>query len=214
MTIQSFTFNPFQTNCYVCHDAGEAVIVDASSSTEEEHQRIVSYIEERRLTVRHLLLTHAHIDHLFGCVFLARHYDKAWQMHAEDRPLLKRAGEQASAFGVEMKEAPAPPSTLEEGDVISFGSARWKVLHTPGHSPGSISFYTAESKAVLSGDVLFQGSIGRTDLPGASRAELMRTISEKMIPLGDETTVYPGHGPATTIASERAANPFLSEEPF
>ena len=210
MTIQSFTFNPFQTNCYVCHDAGEAVIVDASSSIEGEHQRIVDYIEERDLTVRHLLLTHAHIDHLFGCTFLAHHYDKAWQMHAEDLPLLKRAGEQATAFGVEMKEAPAPGSMLEEGDVISFGSVGWRVLHTPGHSPGSISFYTAESKAVLSGDVLFQASIGRTDLPGASRAELMRTITEKIIPLGDETTVYPGHGPATTIASERAANPFLT----
>ena len=210
MTVQTFTFNPFQTNCYVCHDGGEAVIVDPSSVTEAEQQAVVAYLDEHGLAVRHLLLTHAHLDHIFGCAFFAAHYGLDWQLHRDARPFLERAPEQAAFFGVPM-EAPPPPSGafLDDGDTVRFGAAVWQVLHTPGHAPGSLCFYDPATGFVLAGDVLFAGSIGRTDLPGGSLPVLMHSIFQKLLPLGDDVTVYPGHGPATTLGHERRTNPFL-----
>lgn len=209
MTVQTFTFNPFQTNCYVCHDAGEAVIVDPSCLDAAEQQAVVAYLDEHGLTVRHLLLTHAHIDHIFGCAFFAARYDLPWQMHRGGVRLLEGAPQQAAFFGVSIEPPPIPETFLEEGDVVRFGEAAWQVHYTPGHSPGSICFYDADAGFVLAGDVLFQGSIGRTDLPGGSLPQLMESIFQKLLPLGDEVTVYPGHGPATTLGHERRTNPFL-----
>lgn len=212
MHIQTFTFNPFQTNCYVCHDAGEAVVVDPSSATAGEHRAVVDYVEREGLRVRHLLLTHAHIDHVFGCAFFARHYDGAFQMHRHDLPLLQRAVEQGRMFGVEVEAPPPPGRFLDEGDTVSFGETTWEVLHTPGHSPGSICFYDRAAGAVVAGDVLFAGSIGRTDLWQGSLPQLMTSIFQKLVPLGDDVRVYPGHGPSTTIGRERTSNPFLTGE--
>lgn len=209
MTIQPFTFNPFQTNCYVCHDAGEAVIVDPSSTNPREHQAVLDYIAREGLVVRHLLLTHAHIDHIFGCAFFAAHFGQGWQMHRGDLPLLRHAEDQARLFGVAVEPPPEPGVFLEEGDTVTFGGATWEVLHTPGHSPGSVSFYDRATGAVVAGDVLFMGSIGRTDLWQGSLPELMASIYQKLVPLGDDVRVYPGHGPATTIGRERRTNPFL-----
>ncbi len=210
MTVKSFTFNPFMTNCYVCHDAGEAVLVDPSAATPGEQEAVVAYVEEQGLTMKHLLLTHAHIDHIFGCAFFARRFGLSFRMHREDLPLLARAGDQAALFGVEIEPPPPVTDFLDEGDTITFGERTWRVLHTPGHSPGSVCFHDAAAGAVLSGDVLFQGSIGRTDLWRGSLPELMASIFQKLVPLGDETVVYPGHGPATTIGRERRTNPFLT----
>ncbi|MGI9174268.1 MAG: MBL fold metallo-hydrolase, partial [Rhodothermales bacterium] len=179
------------TNSYVCHDAGEAVLIDASTHTQAEQETVVRYIEENNLTVRHLLLTHAHIDHIFGCAFFAERYAKGWQMHRADVPFIDRAEDQAVAFGIGLERPPQPQQFLEEGNLISFGRTELRVLHTPGHSPGSVCFYDEQEGAVLSGDVLFQGSIGRTDLPQGSMPQLMQSISEKLLPLGDETQVYP-----------------------
>lgn len=209
MTIETFTFSPFKTNCYVAHDDGEAVIVDASCYADEERQEVVDYLERHDLTVEYLLLTHAHVDHILGCTFLSERYDMVWDMHEADVDFIERAEEQAMAFGVELEAAPRPGTFLEEGDVVSFGGVRWEVLHTPGHSPGSISFYDAENRIVVAGDVLFQGSVGRMDLPGGSQEQLMKSIAQKLLPLGDDVTVYPGHGPATTMERERTTNPFL-----
>lgn len=210
MTVKHFTFSPFQTNCYVCHDDGHAVLVDPSCQTARERQAVLAYLDDHELDVRHLLLTHAHIDHIFGCSFFADHFDDTFQMHRADLPLIERAEQQATMFGVPLVAPPEPERFLSEGDVIRFGSVTWHVLHTPGHSPGSICFYDEANHFALSGDVLFQGSIGRTDLPGGSMPELMRSIFEKLVPLGDETNLYPGHGPPTTIGQERANNPFLT----
>lgn len=210
MTLQSFTCNPFQTNGYVAHSAGEAVLVDAPSHTEAEHQAVLDYLDQHGLTVRHLLLTHAHLDHIFGCAFFADRFDLSWQLHEADLPLIERAEEQATAFGVPLKTPPEPETCLQEGDVISFGEAKWRVLHTPGHAPGHVTFHDAEAGIVCSGDVLFKDSIGRVDLPGGSMEVLMRSIREKLLPLGEEVTVYPGHGPSTTLGAERASNPFLT----
>lgn len=210
MTVQSFTFNPFMTNTYVCHHEGEAVIVDASPQAAEEVQQVLDYVADHDLEVRHLLLTHAHIDHIFGCALLSEHYGLPWRLHPEDRPFVQRAMEQATMFGVQLDEPPQLGDALTEDDAITFGGRTWRVLHTPGHSPGSVSFYDADAATVLSGDVLFQGSIGRTDLPGGSMPTLMRSIFDHLIPLGEATTVLPGHGPATTIGQERQQNPFLT----
>ena len=211
MVIQSFTFNPFMTNSYVCHDAGEAVLIDASAHTQAEQEVVTRYIEKHGLTVRHLLLTHAHIDHIFGCAFFAEHYAESWKVHRADLPFIDRAEDQAVAFGIAMDCPPPPEHFLEEGEAISFGQKELRILHTPGHSPGSVCFYDEHGGDVLSGDVLFQGSVGRTDLPQGSMPQLMRSISEKLLPLGDGTRVYPGHGPATTVGQERRTNPFLAK---
>ena len=210
MEIRRFTFNPFQTNCYVCHDGTEAVIVDPSSAEEMEHQVVERYVEENSLEIRHLLLTHGHIDHIFGCAHFARKYGLGWQMHREDVPLLARAEDQASMFGVPIEAPPEPEVLLSEGDRIYLGESELEVLHTPGHSPGSICFFERGAGAIVAGDVLFQGSIGRTDLWRGSLPELMQSIFQKLVPLGDDVRVFPGHGPDTTIGRERAVNPFLT----
>lgn len=212
MTVQPFTFNPFQTNSYVVHQGGEGVIVDASCIAQAECQQVIEYVEQESLTIRHLLLTHAHIDHIFGCAPLAEHFGMGWLIHRADEPFIRRAMDQAVAFGVALEEPPAPEGYLEAGDTVAVGEAVWHVLHTPGHSPGSICFHDPEADIVLSGDVLFQGSIGRTQgLPQTSLPQLMDSIFQQLLPLGDATAVYPGHGPATTIGRERKTNPFLTE---
>lgn len=211
MTVQSFTFNPFQTNCFIAHEEGEAAIIDPSCATEQERQQVVDYLDAHDLTVRHLLLTHAHIDHIFGCAPLAERFGMGWQMHRADEPFITRAMDQAVAFGVQLEEPPPPEGYLDEGDTIELGATTWNVLHTPGHSPGSICFHDAEHAFAISGDVLFNGSIGRTQgLPQTSLPQLMESIFQKLVPLGDDTTIYPGHGPKTTIGRERASNPFLN----
>jgi glyoxylase-like metal-dependent hydrolase (beta-lactamase superfamily II) len=212
MTIKSFTFNPFMTYCYICHDGGEAVVIDPSCHTQKEYEAVLGYLDRHGLSVRHLLLTHAHIDHVFGCRFISDHFGRGFRMHRSDVPLLENARAQAQLFGVSLDAPPVPRDFLDEGDTVSFGAASWEVLHTPGHSPGSICFYDAENGFVVAGDVLFQGSIGRTDLWQGSLPTLMQSIFQKLVPLGDDVKVYPGHGPSTTIGRERQANPFLTAE--
>lgn len=212
MQVEAFTFNPFMTNCYLCHDRGEAVLVDASCETHEEQREVVSVIDDQDLELRHLLLTHAHVDHIFGCRFVEQRYDQRFQAHEAAVPFLERAEEQATAFGVAVDPPSVPTTFLAEGDRVSFGSTTLEVLHTPGHSPDSICFVDRASQQALTGDVLFQNSIGRTQgLPQTSRAELLRSIAEKVLPLGDDFTIYPGHGPTTTVARERRQNPFVQE---
>lgn len=210
MTVRSFTFNPFATNLYVCHDGRDAVLVDPASHAQEEREAVLAYLAAHDLTVHHLLLTHAHLDHVFDCAFFAEHLGLTPRLHRADAPLLARAVEQARAFGVTMTPPPAA-APLGEEDTILFGDASWRVLHTPGHSPGSVVFYDAAGGFVIGGDVLFAGSIGRTDLWRGSLPELLRSIHERLLPLGDDVVVYPGHGPATTIGEERTSNPFLTD---
>jgi len=212
MHVEAFTFSAFMTNCYVCHDQGEAVIVDASCATDEERQKMLAVIDEYELDVRHLLLTHAHVDHIFGCRFFEEAFDLRFQAHEAAVPFIERAEEQATAFGVEVEPPTVPTTFLDEGDTISFGDVTLDILHTPGHSPDSISFVHRPSDQALTGDVLFQNSIGRTQgLPETSRSQLMASITDKLLPLGDDTTIYPGHGPETTIGRERKQNPFVQE---
>ncbi len=215
MTVQSFTFNAFMTNCYVCHDGGEAVLIDPSCATSSEQQQVVDYIEDNALQVRHLLLTHGHIDHIFGCAFFSERYDQRFQMHAADQVFLQQAQQQAQAFGVRIDAPPVPDTFLDESDTIAFGGVTFGIRHTPGHSPGSICFVDAASGQAITGDVLFQDSIGRVQgLPQTSLPQLMESITKKLLPLGDAMTIYPGHGPQTTIGRERQHNPFLTSDEF
>jgi glyoxylase-like metal-dependent hydrolase (beta-lactamase superfamily II) len=215
MTVQSFTFNSFMTNCYVCHDGGEAVLIDPSCATSREQQQVVDYIEDSDLKVQHLLLTHGHIDHIFGCAFFSERYDQRFQMHAADQAFLQQAQQQAQAFGVRIDAPPVPDTFLDEGDTVAFGDVTLDILHTPGHSPGSICFVDAASDQAITGDVLFQDSIGRVQgLPQTSLPQLMESITEKLLPLGDAMTIYPGHGPKTTLGRERQQNPFLTSDEF
>ncbi len=210
MHIQPFTFNPFATNLYVVSDGGEAVVVDAASHTADEHARVVQYVEANGLAVRHLLLTHAHVDHVFGCAALARAFGLDWALHPADATLLRHAAEQARFFGVAMDAAPPPTTTpLQDGDAIRFGRCQWEVRHTPGHAPGHVVFYDRAHGVVFGGDVLFRGSIGRTDLPLGDLPLLMRSIETGLLTLPDATRVLPGHGPETTVGHERRHNPFL-----
>jgi glyoxylase-like metal-dependent hydrolase (beta-lactamase superfamily II) len=213
MTIQSFTFNPFGTNCYVCHDGGEAVIVDPSSSTQPEHQAVLDYIEQEGLTVREMLLTHAHLDHIFGCSAMADALGIEMRVHRDEKLLLDAAQVQGKMFGVPLDEPPQPAGWLVPGEQVQVGGSTWDILFTPGHSPGSVSFYDAAGGYVIAGDVLFKGSIGRTDLIGGNLAVLMESIYQQLLPLGDDVRVLSGHGPETTIRRERLSNPFLEETP-
>jgi glyoxylase-like metal-dependent hydrolase (beta-lactamase superfamily II) len=212
MQVEPFTFNPFMTNCYLCHDQGEAVLIDASCDTEAECAEVMDVIEAHDLEVRHLLLTHAHVDHIFGCRFFEEQFGQRFKAHEAAMPFIERAEEQATAFGVEVDSPSVPTTFLTEEDTVSFGGATLEILHTPGHSPDSISFVHRPSRQAITGDVLFQNSIGRTQgLPETSRAQLLSSITEKLLPLGDDFTIYPGHGPTTTIGQERAQNPFVQE---
>ena len=212
MQVEPFTFNPFMTNCYLCHDQGEAVLIDASCDTEAECAEVMDVMEAHDLEVRHLLLTHAHVDHIFGCRFFEEQFDQRFKAHEAAMPFIERAEEQATAFGVEVDPPSVPTTFLTEEDTVSFGGATLEILYTPGHSPDSISFVHRPSRQAITGDVLFQNSIGRTQgLPETSRAQLLGSITEKLLPLGDDFTIYPGHGPTTTIGQERAQNPFVQE---
>ena len=211
MTVKPFVVSPFAENCYVCHDAGDAVLVDPGTATDAEKQTVLDYITRNGLVVRHLLLTHAHIDHILGCAFFAQQFGMTWKLHAADLPLLDGAELQARMFGVELERPPAPETSLEEGGTIQFGNATWEIRHTPGHSPGSVSFYDAQNGFVISGDALFQGSIGRTDLWQGSMPTLLNAIQAKLLTLPDDTVVYSGHGPSTTVGRERRTNPFLAD---
>ncbi|PSQ99969.1 MAG: MBL fold metallo-hydrolase [Bacteroidetes bacterium SW_7_64_58] len=212
MQVEPFTFNPFMTNCFLCHDRGEAVLIDASCDTEAECAEVMSIIEEHSLDLRHLLLTHAHVDHIFGCRFFEEQFGQRFKAHEAAVPFIERADEQATAFGVEVEPPSVPTTLLAEGDTISFGDVTLEILHTPGHSPDSISFVHRPSRQAVTGDVLFQNSIGRTQgLPETSRTQLLNSITEKLLPLGDDFAIYSGHGPATTIGQERAQNPFVQE---
>lgn len=210
MHVQSFTFNPFQTNGYICHDQGEAVVVDAPCMLPREQETMARYLDDEGLDVVHLLLTHAHVDHIFGCRFFEEREGMPFQMHEAAIPFIERSTEQAKAFGVQVEPPTVPDVFLSEGDTVAFGDVKLEVLHTPGHSPDSICFVDRGSEQALTGDVLFKDSIGRTQgLPQTSQPQLLASIREKVLPLGDAFTLYPGHGPSTTVARERKQNPFL-----
>lgn len=210
MQIQAFTFNPFSENTYVLYDqTGECIVLDPGCAYPDEEAELAQFIKTKNLTVKHILLTHAHIDHILGCDFVHKTYGVGITMHKDDLFMLQRGPQMGMMYGVPVKQAPEPEAFLEEGDIFRFGETELDVLFTPGHSPGSITFVHKDSKSVLSGDVLFQGSVGRWDLPGGNQEVLLENIRTKLFALPDDFQVYSGHGNPTSIGVEKKFNPFF-----
>ena len=211
LKLKSFTVNPFQQNTYLIWDSkGIAAIIDPGNSSNLENQMIKRFIEENSLSLQRLLLTHAHIDHVMGNQFIFENYGLLPELHPDDNFFIDTMMQTASMYGLNCEQSPKASKTLAHEQVIALGELNIKCLHTPGHSPGSISFYFEKEKVLISGDVLFHGSIGRTDLPMGDYDTLIHSITSQLLPLGDDVKVYSGHGPSTTIGFERLNNPFIS----
>lgn len=210
--VKAFTFNPVQENSYVLYNEDlQGVIIDPGCYFPEERQKLKDFILQTGLKPVRLLNTHCHLDHVFGNKFVADTWGLTLHIHAEEEKLLAYAPQSGENWGLPFDNYEGELVFLNEGDTISIGQDQLEVLFTPGHSPGSISFYAPKDGFVIGGDVLFQGSIGRTDLPGGSFETLARSIREKLFVLPETTQVYSGHGPATTIGREKKLNPFVGE---
>ena len=211
MKIKSFAFNPFQENTFVVYDeTKECIIIDPGCYTEKERTELRRFITSEKLKPVKLINTHCHIDHVLGNKFASELWNLELYMHKEDLPLLKNAGNIGKMYGFEDYEgSPYPKHFLAQDDTLTFGESSFKVLFTPGHAPGHICLYSKENNLLIAGDVLFQGSIGRTDLPGGDHSTLINSIITQLFPLSNETQVFCGHGPSTNLGYEKEHNPFL-----
>jgi glyoxylase-like metal-dependent hydrolase (beta-lactamase superfamily II) len=208
MIHEILTVGPLQCNCSILGDevSGEAIVVDPG----DEVQRILAVLTRHKLTVKQILVTHAHIDHIAGAARLKALTGAPVLYNASDLPLVKMMDVQAGWIGAATPEVHPPDDTLEDGKAIAITGLTGSILHTPGHTQGSVCLYLPAQELLLAGDTLFASSVGRTDLPGGDGPTLIRSIHSKLLPLPDSTVVIPGHGPRTTIGDERESNPFLS----
>lgn len=212
LKIERFVCNPFHENCYVVSDdTQEAVVIDCGAFFPEERKAVTEYIRTNGLSVKHLLATHAHIDHNFGNDTMKEEFGLSPEVSAADMALMDRLREQAMLLAnIRLDyEMPAVGCFLNDGDVISFGNHRLTVIPTPGHSPGSVFFYCEEEHLAFSGDTLFNMSIGRTDFDFGSYRDIMTSLQCVARELPEETVIYPGHGPKTTMQQEKQFNPYL-----
>ena len=211
MTIKTFTFNPFQENTFIVYDeTNEAIVIDAGCLEQYEKDELKNYIDNNKLILKRVINTHLHLDHQFGNKFLFDTYGLLPEACIEDEFLLANVVDQARSFGFPVtEEAQALGAYITESQEIKFGNSSFTTFHVPGHSPGSMAFYSEKEGVLIAGDVLFKGSIGRTDLPRGDYATLINSITKKLLPLPESTTVYCGHGPTTTIGYEKKNNPFL-----
>lgn len=208
--VYKLTFNPFSENTYIVADeTGECIIVDPGCYDPEEEEELAGLIEQKGLRPVKLVLTHSHIDHVLGNSFVCSRYQVPIYAHTLAPKGLQYAEVFGQFYGIRCKPSPEINMLMEEGDVLTFGNTRLESLYCPGHSPDSLVFYHREQGFVLAGDVLFYGSIGRTDLPGGSHEQLLDSIRTKLFTLPPETLVYNGHGPETEIGHEMRTNPFL-----
>ena len=211
ITVKKFAFNPFQVNTYVLSDeTGECIIIDAGMQGDFEETEITEYINNHSLKPVMLLLTHGHIDHFVGNSFIADKYNLLLTAHKDCVPFFKNATAYAPTFGLTIDKVKEIDNYIDEDNEIEFGNSKLKVLFTPGHANGSLCFYSPEDSFVITGDVLFNQSIGRTDLRTGNYDLLQNSIWEKLFTLPDETVVYPGHGPDTSIGFEKVNNPFVA----
>lgn len=212
LKIKKFIFNPFDINTYlVIDDSKECAIIDPGCSDDEEREELTAFIRDNGLRPVHLLNTHSHIDHIAGNHFVSEKYGLPLRASFKGIRFTEHSKEGAAVFGFEHITFIPPEKDLAEGDVIPLGPSKLEVAETPGHADGSVCFISHDDKFVISGDVLFYQSIGRTDLPSGDYDLLISSIREKLFTLGKDYKVYPGHGPATTIGFEMTGNPFLAE---
>ena len=211
--VKTFYFNELRECTYVLWDETNAcVVVDPGAETETERHRLQQFIDGHALKPEAILNTHGHFDHVLANAFLARVYGLKSYIHAGDRTLLEKTNEYGAMFGYKIEQPPAAAGFLTEDEPFRFGCSQLQVLHTPGHSKGGVCFYAPNDNFVLTGDTLFQGNIGRVDLPGGNFDEIMESLSKKLMTLPGNTIVYPGHGLPSTIGEERRNNPYVNNE--
>ena len=206
------TVNPFGENMYILWDEAshEAVVVDPGMMRDGERDMVTKFIDEHNLSVKHILLTHLHVDHITGARWLADKTGAHVCGSSLDNPLGQELPEQVAHFRINVEVEPLTVDrNLADGDTLQLGDETIQVLQVPGHSPGGLAFYLPQSALLISGDTIFNGSVGRTDLWGGDMAQLINSIREKILSLPDETVIASGHGPTTTVADEKRFNPFL-----
>ncbi len=209
--IKCFRFSPFIENTYILHDeTKECIIIDPGCLSSEEQQTFLKYIESNNLNPVKLLNTHAHLDHIFGNNFICSQFELLPLIHKAELDILNSMSNSAMMFGIsDFEPSPMPTEYIKAKDKIVFGNSELEVLYVPGHSPGHLAFVHKQQEFVVLGDVLFLGSIGRTDLPGGDYRTLINSIQNQILPLGDDFQVYSGHGDVTTVGYEKMHNPFL-----
>ena len=210
LVFDSLETGPIMTNCYILGDSEtkQAFVVDPGGHV----GAIRSALDRHDLECKYIVNTHAHFDHVGGNAELKKATSAEILIHAIEADLLTSLSQQGQVFGISLEDSPPADRTIDEGDVIELGAIKLEVLHTPGHSPGSISLVVTGEEKILVGDLVFQGSIGRTDLPGGSMQSLVDNVKKKIFKHPDDTKLYPGHGPATTVGVEKRTNPFLTGE--
>ena len=209
-TIRSFVFSPIQENTYLLHNsAGDALIIDPGCYFDEERRQLEEFVADKKLQPRFLLNTHCHLDHVFGNRFVHERYGLTLHLHEKEKKVLEFAPTSGLMYNMPFDNYAGNLNYLSGGDTLFEGEDQLLVIEAPGHSPGSICFYCAAQSFIISGDVLFRNSIGRTDLPGGNHQQLLESIRKKLWVLPDNTMVYSGHGEPTTIGEEKAGNPFL-----
>ena len=213
LVIKTFTFNLFSENTFIIWDESskECIIVDPGCSNQHEDEKLEKYIVENDLSVKYLINTHCHIDHILGCKFVKEKYNPVFFIPEKDLFLLERAEVQASAFGLNIEKLPIPDKYLSEDLQLKLGRSRVSFLFTPGHTPGEFCIYFKGEAFCITGDVLFKNSIGRTDLWGGDYDTLIHSIKTKLFSLPNNVTIYPGHGENSKIGLEKSENPFLHE---
>ncbi len=210
LQIKKFAFNAFQVNTVLLFDeTKECVIIDAACYDDYERKQLVEFIKENELKPVRLINTHCHVDHILGINFASDYYKIGLEIHKAGEAFLDNAVSHGMSFGFNIEEPVKPVSFLKDGDVISFGNTKLNILYTPGHADGSICIYAEKEKLIVVGDVLFHGSIGRTDLPTGNFEVLKESIHNKLFVLEDDVRVIAGHGPDTTIGFEKQNNPFV-----
>ena len=210
MTIKAFTFNPFSENTYLVFDeTREAIVFDPGCFTVNEQKILKKYIDDNNLIIKRLINTHCHLDHIFGNPFIIENYGVGLECHRAELPVLQRAPIAGDMYGCPVPPQPEPAAFIEDNDVVKVGNYAFRAILAPGHSPGSLCFYNEKDKFLIGGDVLFFGSIGRTDLPGGNHKHLIESIQTRLFTLPNDVVVYSGHGQKTTIGYERVHNPFF-----
>ena len=211
LSVQSFEFNPFSENTYVLFDeTNEAVVVDAGCYGRAEEKELSDFIESRKLKVKALINTHSHIDHILGSYYVKDRYKVPVLIHRFDETTLRMGMMSAQMYGIQGYTDVTPDGFLSEVEPFRFGNQSFEVLFIPGHAPGHVGFYHAKGKVLMAGDVLFNRSIGRSDLPGGDHNVLIESIHKKIFTLPDDVVVYPGHGPSTTVGEEKVENPYAA----
>ena len=210
INVRIFHFNMIQVNTLVCYDETlNGVIIDPGMSSNEEQQRLLEFIHTKKITIKYIFNTHPHIDHILGNDFCVKEFHAPLVAHRDGLPIYEEASMHALNFRFPNYNYPNPDIFMNDGDLFTFGNQIWKVIYTPGHADGSVCLFDDKNRFLIAGDVLFAGSIGRTDLPTGNFNLLLTNIKEKLLPLGDDVLVIPGHAETTTIGNEKMNNPYL-----